>query len=461
VTRFRIRRPGFAEASLSRRAARAAGAALVAGAALGLRRLHAAPPVVEPRREYLENEHVRLGIDLSIGGSITFLASVESGVNLVNSHDWGRQVQMSYYAAPVPFEPRGKRPSPHWARLGWNPVQSGDAFGYPSEVLEFRRERDSLFVATRPMHWPLENEPAECVFESRLSLEGAIVRASCRVKCDRSDQAAPVPRDQELPAVYTNGAYHRLLTYSGERPFAGERLTEVAKRSPAEGWGRFDATERWAALVDEDGFGLGVLSPETTTFLGGFSGEPGSGGEREAPCGYIAPIRQETLDAAIEHAYRYSLVVGTVEEIRDAARKEFAGAPLPAWRFGPGRSGWNLRHATDAGYPFEDSWAIVPHGDDPQILGPPTFWRAEQAKRLRIEAACEGGAGDAELFIQPLARSSPLTTKFELDPGPGVKSYEIPLDSIAGYAGGMRSLRIDPPEGCRRLRLRSVALLKA
>jgi hypothetical protein len=310
------------------------------------------------------------------------------------------------------------------------------------------------------MHWPLENEPAECVFESRLSLEGPIVRATCRLKCERSDEVTPIPRDQELPAVYTNGAYHRLLTYSGERPFAGEKLTEVPKRSPADGWGRFDATERWAALVDDSGYGLGVLSSETTTFLGGFSGKPGSGGERDAPCGYVAPIRQETLDAAIEHEYRYSLVVGTVEEIREAARKEFAGAPLPAWTFGPGRSGWNLRHATDAGYPFEDAWDIVPSGDDPQFLGPPTFWRAEQAKRLRIEAACEGGDATAELFIQPLSGPSPLTTKFRLDAGAELKGYEIPLDSIPGYAGAMRSLRIDPPAGCRRFRLESVAFLR-
>lgn len=445
----------------SRREALASGAALIAGGALGLRRLGAAPPVVEPKLEFLENEHVRLGIDLSIGGSIVFLAGATTGENLVNSHDWGRQVQMSYYAAPVPFEPPGKRPMPHWAQLGWNPVQSGDAFGYPSDLLEFRRQKDSVFVATRPRHWPLENEPAECVFESRLSLEGPTVRATCRLKCRRSDEAPPVPRDQELPAVYTNGAFHRLLTYSGERPFAGEVLTEVAKRSPAEGWGRFDATERWAALVDDDGFGLGILSPETTTFLGGFSGKPGSGGERDAPCGYLAPIRQETLDAAIEHEYRYSLVVGTVEEIRAAAKREFAGAALPAWRFGPGRSGWNLRHATDGGYPFEDAWQIAPGGDDPQILGPPTFWRAEQAKRLRIEAACEGGGAEAELFIQPLNGSSPLTARFKLDLEAGVKGYEIPLDTIAGYAGAMRSIRIDPPTGCRRFRLKSVALLNA
>jgi hypothetical protein len=203
----------------------ASGAALLASGAVGLRPLRAGAPAVEPRIEYLENEHVRLGIDLSLGGSITFLANAATGENLVNNHDWGRQVQMSYYAAPVPFEPGGKRPKPHWAQLGWNPVQSGDAFGYPSQVLAFRRERNSLVVSARPMHWPLENEPAECVFESRLTLEGSTVRGVCRLKRHGSDEVPPIPRDQELPAIYTNGRFHRLLTYSGDRPFAGGDLT--------------------------------------------------------------------------------------------------------------------------------------------------------------------------------------------------------------------------------------------
>lgn len=450
---------------VTRRTALQAGAALIAGSAVGIRPSYAAPPPIEPRLEFLENEFVRLGVDLAIGGSIVHLSGAESKTNLVNSHDWGRQVQMSHYAAPVPFEPRGKRPMPHWKGLGWNPVQSGDAYGYPSEVLDFRRERDSLRVTCRPMHWPLENEPAECVFESRLKLDGPVVRAECRIACDRSDDFVPQPRDQELPAVYTNGRFHRLVTYSGEKPFAGDKLVEVPKRGPAEGWGRFWATERWAALVDDDGFGLGVLSPETTRFLGGFSGRPGTGGDRDAPCGYVAPVRQETLGARIEQSYRYALVVGSAEEIRAAALREFVAAKLPAWKFGPGRDGWNAIELAESGYPFDDGWSVVPKGDDPRLVGPPTFWRAVRAPRLRIEAACEGlrstGAGsEATIFIQPLGDSSPIRTSFPLDGAAAARRhYEVDLKSAEGYSGAMTSLRIDPPEGCRRFRLYRVELV--
>jgi len=41
--------------------------------------------------------------------------------------------------------------------------------------------------------------------------------------------------------------------------------------------GAFKADENWAALVDKDGYGMGVVNFDTTNFIGGFSGEKGSG----------------------------------------------------------------------------------------------------------------------------------------------------------------------------------------
>jgi len=56
---------------------------------------------------WLDNGQIRFGADLTIGGAITYLADSDEKVNVVNSHDWGRQVQMSFYCGPNPFEPDG------------------------------------------------------------------------------------------------------------------------------------------------------------------------------------------------------------------------------------------------------------------------------------------------------------------------------------------------------------------
>ena len=52
---------------------------------------------------FLDNGTIRIGVDLDIGGTITFLARSNGGENLINSHDLGRQVQQSYYSGPHPF----------------------------------------------------------------------------------------------------------------------------------------------------------------------------------------------------------------------------------------------------------------------------------------------------------------------------------------------------------------------
>src|SRR6266446_2894152 len=72
----------------------------------------------EDRMSYLDNGVIRLGVNLELGGAITYLSKSKSHTNLINSYDWGRQIQMSHYSGPVPFAPRGKQPKKEWAGLG-------------------------------------------------------------------------------------------------------------------------------------------------------------------------------------------------------------------------------------------------------------------------------------------------------------------------------------------------------
>ena len=50
-----------------------------------------------PKMSYIRNKEIRLGVDLNMGGSITYLAPVSyQSKNVVNSADLGRQIQLSY-----------------------------------------------------------------------------------------------------------------------------------------------------------------------------------------------------------------------------------------------------------------------------------------------------------------------------------------------------------------------------
>ncbi|MCB1077596.1 MAG: hypothetical protein KDM64_07190, partial [Verrucomicrobiae bacterium] len=114
---------------------------------------------------WLENDRIRLGIDLDRGGSITFLAA-KDGKNVINNFDLGRQVQLSFFSGPVPFEAEGQKPEEHWSHIGWNPIQSGDDFGNTSRILEHKNDGKQIHVACVPVQWPLNGVPGDCRFDS-------------------------------------------------------------------------------------------------------------------------------------------------------------------------------------------------------------------------------------------------------------------------------------------------------
>mgnify|MGYP000302868645 CR=1 FL=1 len=64
---------------------------------------HAQPRNAEAKMSVLENDQIRFGANLTLGGAITHL-STKDGSNMINSHDWGRQIPMSFYSGPKPFE---------------------------------------------------------------------------------------------------------------------------------------------------------------------------------------------------------------------------------------------------------------------------------------------------------------------------------------------------------------------
>jgi len=180
---------------------------------------------------YLDNGRIRLGVDLDKGGSITYLAKA-GGENMVNSADLGRQIQMSFYSGPVPYAPGGKQPADVWKGLGWNPIQTGDFYGHPSQVLEFHTDEETIYLKCIPMHWPLDDVLGECTFEEWIRLEGNVAIVKNRLVMIRPDKTQYQARDQELPAIYTNGPWYRLMSYTGDTPFTKGRLSEMTNRTP-------------------------------------------------------------------------------------------------------------------------------------------------------------------------------------------------------------------------------------
>jgi len=397
-----------------------------------------------PKVEYLDNGTIKIGVDLSIGGSITYLADSKALANSVNSHDWGRQIQQSYYSGPVPY---GK-PAEAWKTLGWNPVQSGDFYNNTATILDFRRETNLLYIKTRPMHWPLNNVPGECTFETWIELEKNTARVRCRLTNDRPDQTQYPGRAQELPAVYTTGTYWKLITYCGAEPFTGAALERIPKKPAGASfpWSRFLATECWAALVNDADWGVGIFTPGTMAYLGGFNGKENSGGDKDASCGYIAPLQDEIIDHNIVYNYTFTLMVGHLTEIRDYAYAQ-KSPTAPDYSFRKDRQHWTFENASDGGWPVAGKWRIALKKPHAQLKGPRTFWKAAQVPTLYIRASSRSSGAKSRLFWRCHGDeefSENRVTSFDLIPDGTMRNYAIPLSANKTYTGAMTQLRFDP-----------------
>lgn len=393
---------------------------------------------------YLDNGTIRVGIDLDLGGAITYLSKSGSDVNLINSYDWGRQIQMSHYSGPVPFKPRGKQPDPAWVGLGWNPIQSGDCFGHRSRVTAFHSDGATMYVKCIPMQWPLDNEPGECTFECRLSLEGNAVHVRSRLNNHRADTTQYRARDQELPAVYTNAPWYRLMTYAGDKPFTHAPLTQIGANFP---WSNWRGTENWAALMDDNDFGVGIYEPGVTHFLGGFAGEPGKGGPKDAPTGYIAPTCLEVLDHDIQYTYHYDLIVGSLESIRSYVYEHAPRPSPPVYRFQRDRQHWYYVNAVDTGWPIRGELKVSLEKQNPQLTGPAGFWEAATAPKLKVQAAFPAGITHLRVFWtrpdNPNFNETCVRT-FNITADGKYRDYLFDLSESPEYRGVITGLRLDP-----------------
>jgi hypothetical protein len=418
----------------------------------------------EPKMTWLDNGQVRIGMDLALGGAVTHISTKDHPGNIINSADLGRQIQMSHYSGPWPFEVGYKKPHRAWAGLGWNPIQTGDCYMNPSKIIDHRNDGRELYIKCIPMQWPLNDVPGDCLFETWTTLEGPLIHMRYRCTNQRTDKTPYRACPQELPAVYTISKLWRLMSYTGEKPFTGDALTHVQNdfRKPWP-WTRFLGTERWAALVDDHDWGLGVFKDDGGEFHGGIHGDGRSDDPKHGSTAYVAPIHVETLDHNIVYEHRTQFMVGGLAEIRKRFN-EMATQTPPAWRFAADRQHWFVRDAADAGFPLNGEWRIKFGDRKPRLEGPPRSWRAENAPGLELELAYKGQATTAHIFWKRLDDQKVTLEKslaLELNPDGAFHAYHLELAASPEYRGLIVGLALDPvskPRPGEELAVRSLVL---
>lgn len=403
---------------------------------------------------YLDNGTIKIGVDLGKGGSITYLSNSGSTQNIINSADLGRQVQQSYYSGPDDYDPLNNQ-HPNWDPWPWNPIQSGDCYNNRGTVLEHSNNGTEIYLKSVPKQWALSNVPGEATFESWIRLEGRAARVRARLNNARTDTTQFFDaRHQELPAVYTVGTLHRLFTYQGTAPWSNGPLTDKGHVPPP--WTYWRATESWAALVNNSDWGLGVYSPGTGLFIGGFYGTPGTGGPNNSQTGYISPLHTDHLDHNIVYEYAYSLILGSLSEIRAWVYQQPRTAG-PHYAFQSDRQHWHYLTASDEGFPVNGRLRVSLNGSNPRMIGPPCAFYAAEVPRIYVRAAyhtISSPTPTAELYWElnnegttgGVFRST-QRVQFSVIPDGAYRTYAVNVASAPNYSGLITQLRFDPAFG--------------
>jgi hypothetical protein len=197
-------------------------------------------------------------------------------------------------------------------------------------------------------------------------------------------------------------------------------------------------------LLDDHDQGIGLITPGCTWFTGGFAGKPGPNDTHATHTGYLAGQSEEILDHNIAFEYRYELVVGSLVEIR-ARASALHSIALPSWNFSTDRQGWHYNNASDGGWPIKGALDVKLDQNDPQLIGPITFWQAAAAPFVIIDAAFKTTQTNATIFWQHHGSSGAMESmNFKITADGEFHRYIVKLADSPDYEGSMVRLRFDP-----------------
>jgi hypothetical protein len=249
---------------------------------------------------FLDNGQIRLGVKKTSGAAIGYLSPSGSTKNLLNHLDHGRLVQQSYYGDPDGSK-WDKKP---WR---WNPVQGGDWQGHASELLKLRADANSLYAKVQPRHWASAEKLIDVVMEEQIEFQGRV--AHVVFKMAYRGEKRHRKTSQEVPAFFAEPEFATLAVYDGPQPWTGGPLSRSKPGWPNESR---RMTERWAAYLDDKGFGVGAYVP-IADHLTCYRYQGG-----KASCSYFAPIVEMAILPGTDFRYDLYLTVGDVKDIREA-----------------------------------------------------------------------------------------------------------------------------------------------
>jgi len=275
---------------------------------------------------YLESssgsDTARIGLETKWGGSIVEVSL--NGVNFVNAHDTGREVQPAFR--------EGKD-------LNWNPTLGGDVYDQGTAIIAYMVSPDALSTQAQPLQWSPDfyGGGAGRPVPGDMLVEQTITAVTSQLNTFKVHyKATHLGRDlhangiQELPAVYTNQDYSRFARYEDTSPWTYGATTATQFPILGTDGPLVYVPEHWGALVNGQTLGLTGFAPSNYPYAQGFMApDPGAGGPTDNATNYF--ILQSYLTIAPGYVFEWDvyLIPGDYRDARQIIYwlHETQGAP--------------------------------------------------------------------------------------------------------------------------------------
>lgn len=295
---------------------------------------------------YIENDGLKVGVDLLWGGAVSYVEDTDSdvelvdvngaiivdshagekynsevlsrNVNLINRNDTGRLIQQSYYGTGTSEKyTAGTYMEQEWR---YNPVQGGNQYNENSKIVDIDVTDEMIYIKCQPLDW---SKSAQYITPSYMEARYAVSDRMLKVTCRFVDFSGydEINVTQELPAFYCIEPFNSFVYCdNGELKYEKDLIFW-----PDAGYPNFASSENWAAFTgqESDSFGIGLYVPESgaTSFLSGVyaRGETsGANPAQESPTSYMAVVKDFLFKSFNEYQYEYYITTGTVTEIRNS-----------------------------------------------------------------------------------------------------------------------------------------------
>lgn len=225
---------------------------------------------------WLENDYIKVGLNLKRGGQIAYLSKKGSTVNLVNNtNDGGRQIQLDATQLPgnsyVPVN--GGTVAPPEANLpkNYNACQGGDYVNNCTTMIDYHPIENGYFTKVRPILFTALQELAEVTISTKYTLINNSLKIEYIYHSFRTDgqfQDDGGFDGAAVPACFVIDTLNYYKLYKGNQPWTNQ---------PTEG-GRIPITipngetvmgdrptENWLYVynANEPNHGFGLFNPNS------------------------------------------------------------------------------------------------------------------------------------------------------------------------------------------------------